>query len=237
VSPELLVLWDVDHTLIENGGVSSEAYRKAFELLAGRPATEPFSTDGRTDWLIIEELLERHGVELTEELRARVEPALVEALTSLEPGLRERGHALAGAREALAAVGKDDRFAQSALTGNIRPNAVTKLAAFDLDTFLDFDLGGYGSDHETRSKLVGFAQGRAAGRYGRPFDKASTVLIGDTPLDVRAGLDGGAKVVGVATGKTTENELREAGADVTLPDLRDTEALLSALTALIPSPH
>jgi hypothetical protein len=33
----LLVLWDVDHTLIENNGVNKETYAYAFELLTGRP--------------------------------------------------------------------------------------------------------------------------------------------------------------------------------------------------------
>ena len=34
----LLVLWDIDHTLIENHGVNKEIYALAFELLTGRPA-------------------------------------------------------------------------------------------------------------------------------------------------------------------------------------------------------
>ncbi len=47
--PLILVLWDVDHTLIENGGVSKEVYAAGFEILTGRPVTEPVETDGRTD--------------------------------------------------------------------------------------------------------------------------------------------------------------------------------------------
>jgi phosphoglycolate phosphatase len=48
--PETLILWDVDHTLIENGGVSKATYALAFELLTGHaPSVRP-SIDGRTDF-------------------------------------------------------------------------------------------------------------------------------------------------------------------------------------------
>jgi phosphoglycolate phosphatase len=76
---------------------------------------------------------------------------------------------------------------------------------------------------------VGVAQRRANARHGVTFDAGSTVLVGDTPLDVVAGRDGGAFVVAVASGRSTEAELLKAGADVVLPDLSDTAAVLQAL--------
>lgn len=56
-----------------------------------------------------------------------------------------------------------------------------------------------------------------------------TVLVGDTPLDVRAGLVGGARVVAVATGLFGVDELVAAGADVVLADLVDVDAFVAAL--------
>lgn len=232
MSRDLLVLWDVDHTLIENGGVSKAAYRAAFELLTGRPVTEPFETDGSTDWLIIENLLSLHDLSLTAELRARVEPTLIKALDGLLPQLKASGHELPGARDALAALAKEPGIYQSVLTGNIRPNGRAKLAAFGLDDLLDFEIGGYGSDAPVRSDLVAFAQRRAAKKLGQPFDRDTTLLIGDTPRDVQAGLDGGAKVLAVATGVFDAETLTSAGADTVLQDLRDTKAFVSAVRAL-----
>jgi phosphoglycolate phosphatase-like HAD superfamily hydrolase len=55
------------------------------------------------------------------------------------------------------------------------------------------------------------------------------VLVGDTPLDVAAGRDGGARVVAVATGPYGVDELEATGADAVLPDLRDTERALAAI--------
>jgi phosphoglycolate phosphatase-like HAD superfamily hydrolase len=132
----------------------------------------------------------------------------------------------------LAAFQASAGIVQSVLSGNIRPNAVTKLSAFGLEGFMDFEVGGYGSDDEVRANLVAVAQARATAKYGETFDKANTVLIGDTPRDVRAGRDGGAWVVGVATGADNVESLRAAGADVVLPDLRDTRAVAEAVTSL-----
>jgi len=59
------------------------------------------------------------------------------------------------------------------------------------------------------------------------------VLIGDTLRDVRAGRNGGAHVVGVATGPDTMDALRSEGADIVLPDLRDTRVVVEAITSFV----
>ena len=118
---------------------------------------------------------------------------------------------------------------QSVLTGNLEPNALLKLASFELDGYLDFDVGGFGSDHHHRPSLVEVARTKAEGKYGTAFDGTATVLVGDTPLDVAAGRAGGARVVAVATGPYGADELAATGADVVLEDLRDTGAALAAI--------
>ncbi|WP_338203359.1 haloacid dehalogenase-like hydrolase [Candidatus Nephthysia bennettiae] len=222
------MLWDVDHTLIENGGVSKEVYAAALESLTGRPATERVETDGRTDPVIMGDLLAKHGSSLSYDEHVR--KALVEALNSKTDRLRERGHALPGAVAALEALRQDSHVVQSVLTGNIQPNAVVKLAVFGLDRFVDFDVGGYGSDDSIRSRLVRIAQLRAEKKYaGRGFTRSNTVIIGDTTRDVQTGLEGGGRVVAVATGPNSVAELRTAGAAVVLTDLVDTAAVLRAV--------
>ena len=57
------------------------------------------------------------------------------------------------------------------------------------------------------------------------------MLVGDTPLDVAAAREGGARAVGVATGPSAAAELAAAGADVVLADLRDAEAVVAAALA------
>ncbi|WP_303331585.1 HAD family hydrolase [Streptomyces sp. NA02950] len=57
------------------------------------------------------------------------------------------------------------------------------------------------------------------------------VLVGDTPADVRGGLAGGVRVVAVATGRSSTEDLREAGAEVVVDDLSDTRQVLKLLTS------
>jgi phosphoglycolate phosphatase len=225
----LLVLWDIDHTLTENHGVNKEIYALAFELLTGRPAARPARTEGRTEPEIMRNMLAEHGIAAAPDFPARACEALVSATESKAGDLRARGHELPGARAALAALQASPGIVQSVLTGNIQPNAVTKLSVFELDGYVDFEAGGYGSDDEVRANLVGFAQKRTSAKYGQQFDKGNTVLIGDTLRDVQAGKDGGARVIAVATGSDSAEALRAAGADSVLPDLRDTRAVMEAV--------
>ena len=118
---------------------------------------------------------------------------------------------------------------QSVLTGNVQPIAEVKLSAAGLTGHLDLSIGAYGESHEVRAELVHLARRNAARRYGADFAGQQTVLVGDTALDVAAALATGARVVGVATGGTTADELVAAGADAVLPDLADTAATLAAI--------
>ena len=118
---------------------------------------------------------------------------------------------------------------QSVLTGNTRPSAEIKLRAFDLDRYLDFDIGAYGTDDDTRANLVNVARQRAEKAHGVNFDADATVLIGDTPNDVAAARDSGARIIAVATGKDSAADLAAAGADTVLADLTDTTAVLAAI--------
>lgn len=227
--PKTLLLWDVDHTLIDNGGVSKMNYELAFELLVGRTPNASPRTDGRTDPLIMEDILRDNGAALDEYPLEVQWAALTRAGEKNRAMLAERGRALAGAADCLRSISEDSTFIQSTLTGNIKPNAAVKLSTFSLDQWLDLDVGAFGEDRRIRAELVAVAQARAAGRYDFRPDKDATLIIGDTPLDVRAGLDGGARVVAVATGASTIEELRSAGADAVLEDLRDVAAFQAAV--------
>src|ERR1700761_5622329 len=216
---ERLVLWDVDHTLLNAGGLSSHLYGLVFAELFGRPLPQVAPMAGRTDRAIIVETLTLAGVA---DPRSYV-PSFIEALTREAPAfgerVRARGQVLPGVPEALAALaaegaagsgGGAGRVWQSVLTGNIRPLAEVKLGALGLGAPLDLAIGAYGDMEEVR-----------AGE--------GTVLVGDTPLDVAAALATGARAVAVATKNFTEAELAAAGAHAVLPDLSDTERVCSAI--------
>jgi phosphoglycolate phosphatase len=58
------------------------------------------------------------------------------------------------------------------------------------------------------------------------------VLVGDTERDVAAALEGGALIVAVATGVTSQEQLRQAGAYVVLPDLADAPGFVAIVRDL-----
>ena len=211
-SPRLLLLWDVDHTLIETRGVGFAIYQRAFPAATGRPLAELAKVSGRTELDIMRETLRVNDVEPTDEAVGRLAGALVQGYEDARAELIGQGRALPGARETLAELAADPAVYQTVLTGNLRDVARIKLEVFELDGFLDLDAGAYGNDHQERAELVAIAQQRASERAGDEFSSNATVLIGDTPNDVRAGLAAGVRVIGVATGKTSVDTLREAGA-------------------------
>lgn len=225
----LLILWDVDHTLIENAGVSKDIYASAFRALTGHQPRCPAPTEGRTDPHIMRDFFALHG--LTPPPWPVIESALQSAGPPEIEALRCRGWVLPGTREALESIRHLPHMVQSLLTGNIRTNARVKLAAFCLDSLVDMEVGAYGADGMTRGELVQVARDRASRKYNLPRDVA-TVLIGDTPRDVEAAREGAAHVVAIATGIHCVQELRDAGADVVLPDLRNTAHLVQVLLTL-----
>ena len=231
---DLLVLWDVDGTLLNAAGLGTRLYEMVFRVLFGRelPAVAPKA--GRTDRAIITDTLTLAGIP---EPRAQVDrflAGLAGQVAAVDGTMDARVHPLAGASAAIAALAMAStphrQIRQSVLTGNMRPLAVLKLDAAGLRDHLDLGAGAYGDAHEVRAELVPVARLAAGRRYGAGFAGSSTILIGDTPLDVEAGLASGARVVGVATGGYSTGELTEAGAHAVLPDLTDPALVVAAVT-------
>jgi phosphoglycolate phosphatase-like HAD superfamily hydrolase len=224
-----LVLWDVDHTLIDNAGVSKEIYAAAFQALTGDHARHLAQTEGRTDPEIMADLLRIHDAPYY--AWASVQRALELAGANHHGPLAERGVVLPGVREIVAELAAADGVVQTVVTGNIRANAEVKLGALGLRSWFDLDVGGYGSDGDQRSRLVELAMTRAAAKCGVAYGRATTVVIGDTPRDIQAGSDNGIRVLAVATGDHSTAELRDAGADFVVSSLTDVSAVLRFVLA------
>ena len=235
---KVLVLWDIDRTLVYVGEVDRTAYREAFAEVVGRPAERlPAKGTGMTMPLAIRGLLEDNGVTGPEV--DRLLPRMLEAVplrfAAHVGDVRRLGSVLPGAVQALKTVAAEPDLVPTVVTGNLRANALVKLRVFDLDRYVDVAVGGYSSDHAHRPELVAVAQRRAGFRHGVTFDRGSTVVIGDSLEDVRTGREGVARVIAVASGTTPGEELLEAGADVVLPDLTDAPRLIQEIRRLTDS--
>ena len=111
----------------------------------------------------------------------------------------------------------DDGIMLGLTTGNVEEAAHIKLARANLNRYFSF--GGYGSDSPDRTELTKKALERAELVSGDTLDLARCFSCGDTPRDVEAGHGAGIRVVGVATGEYTTEELVEAGADAVIHSL------------------
>ncbi|MFD7500385.1 haloacid dehalogenase-like hydrolase [Streptomyces sp. NPDC059850] len=200
--------------------MSRSLYELAFEKVTGKRLGGLADMAGRTEQAIMVETLRLNGIDEPEALFGEFYAALTAAAEELEGRMRAVGVVLPGAREAIASCAGRGAV-QSAVTGNLRPVAITKLAALGLGDGLDFAVGGYGDDGSDRVDLVRLARKRASEKYGHAFDGRRTIVIGDTPHDVRGALDAEALAVGVASGRSEAGELSEAGAEIVWASLVD----------------
>ena len=224
------MLWDIDGTLVNTAGHGRAAFMEAYERVLGRPPElDDVPMAGRTDHAITLDLLERNGIGGAEDLLPRMFEELHEALLARREQMAAQGNPQPGVRDALTALSARGDVLQTLLTGNIEPNAEVKLAVFGLHSLVDLRIGGYGSDHGTRSELVGVARRKARELRGADVPLSETVVVGDTPLDVDAARAAGARAVAVATGPYSADELALAGPEAVLEDVCDIDALLAAL--------
>ncbi|MFZ4573395.1 MAG: HAD family hydrolase [Phycisphaerales bacterium] len=226
----MLLLFDIDGTLLHTSGVGTRAM-----VAAGRSVFGPsFSAEGvefagRLDPLIIGEMLERSGVCATAEQMS----VFTERYT------RELGDSLARANAAPApgVIRLLDALAQEAatlavLTGNIATAGRMKLSACGIDPDR-FALHVWGDESPRtpprRADLVEVAMARFGAMTGSMPGPSGVVVIGDTPGDVECGKAHGCRVLAVATGKFSVEQLRACGPDLTLPTLERTDEVIGWL--------
>ncbi|MFC1444206.1 haloacid dehalogenase-like hydrolase [Streptacidiphilus sp. N1-10] len=224
-----LVLWDVDHTLIASGGVGSSISQQAFLAVTGRRQEYHPNVSGRTERAILAESCRLHGLDPDDYRFDDYADALAQGYLRRAGELRERGQALPGATNILAATARLEGVRQTVVTGNVRRVAEIKLQVFGLDRHIDFDLGGYAEDSDVRADLVRTAYARATSADGLAYGIQESLVIGDTPSDIEAAHLAGAVALGVATGRTSAAELLDVGADAVVADLADTDCVVEMI--------
>jgi phosphoglycolate phosphatase len=232
---KVAVCWDVDGTLLLGGSIGVEVLGAAFAQVTGHPARfDAIRMGGHTDWLIGEALRDALDAEDAAAVTARGDAFGHAMIAAVSDGWRRRAgdlpavaHTLPGIPATVAALAADPDVVQTLTTGNVRTGAHAKLAAVGLaDGPIDLGLGGYGEGPGARVRVVEQARDALAARYGAA---PVLVVVGDTPRDVEAAHGAGAIAVGVATGRSSVDELRAAGAEHVFDDLADPGRLVAVV--------
>ncbi|HUP48377.1 MAG TPA: HAD family hydrolase, partial [Thermoanaerobaculia bacterium] len=196
-----LVLFDIDGTLITDGGAARQAFAEALAAVYGYGGDAgQYDFSGRTDPQIAFMVLRDHGL-ADEEIERGVPELWRRYVEALERNATpERVRALPGIEPLLSALAALEHLTIGLLTGNIEPGARLKLAPPALNDYFPF--GAFGSDSADRDKLPPIAVERASRIDGRRFEREDIVIIGDSVYDVRCGVPYGATTIALATGKT-----------------------------------
>ncbi len=221
MSAPVVVLFDIDGTLLSTGGASLRALARAFEHVLGvRPSFTGYRFDGATDPAIVRDLLRRLDRPDDAGTAGAVLDAYVEILPAQLAGASGY-RLLPGVVETLSALAASGR-AIGLCTGNVVRGARAKLSRGGL--WERFPFGGFGSDAERRDEIVRAAVSRAAEAIGRPLSPSELLVVGDTPRDVAAAEAAGVPCLAVASGRYSVEELRAAGATQVVASLATAEA-------------
>ena len=217
-----LVLFDIDGTLVHTGGAGIKAFAKVFQTeFNAHDGFEKLKFAGRTDVSLVREFFTYHNVPATPENFARfferyvfwLDYTLSHSHTEACPGIWEF---IAGLR----ALPKPPLI--GLLTGNIRLGGEIKLRHFDL--WKEFEMGAFADDNEDRDLIAAAARERGRRLLGKNLRDDEILVIGDTPFDIRCGRAINAKVLAVATGGATLEELKNHKPDWAVKDLTEITA-------------
>lgn len=217
-------LFDIDGTLISTGGAGKAALEAALLAEFGvNHSIEKVQLSGRTDRAIVRELFQVHDIEETAAARERFFLAYLAQLPAhLE---RLKGQVLPGIAAFLERLSEQDEVAVGLLTGNVRAGARLKLGHYGL--WHHFAFGGFGDHHHDRDDVAHEALGEIHARFDGTVGPDRVWVIGDTPLDVQCARCIGARVLAVATGWHSLEELKACNPDLALADLSDPGPLLA----------
>lgn len=230
-----LVLFDIDGTLVRRAGphhrdALAHGVRKATGL---DTTTDGIPVQGMLDPDILTIMLRRAGVGA-----ARIRQAMPEIQRAAEryylrecPALEDKHcPGVAPVLERLSRHG----ILLGLVTGNLTRIGWRKLERAGLARYFRF--GAFGEMAPTRTGLARMAI-RQARRERWIALHAPISLIGDSPADVKAARESGARAIAVATGLTAAADLRALGPDYLLASLRDLRLRMVETPAAPPDPR
>jgi phosphoglycolate phosphatase-like HAD superfamily hydrolase len=221
----LLVLFDIDGTLLLSNRIGYRAMLRAAAQIAGRPVSlDGVDFSGRLDPEIWTGIAELNGIA---DATSR-EGEFRAAYTSILTGMLQREappYTLPGVPGLISRLRSQQQVTLGLCTGNYPQTGNLKIRAAGLDPD-DFPVGAWGCDGLTRRDLPRTAMRRYEELRGSPIAPRRVIVVGDTPLDIDCAHANGCMALAVATGPSYPLETLQAhNADLTVSDLSDTDSL------------
>ncbi|MBB03662.1 MAG: haloacid dehalogenase [Planctomyces sp.] len=218
-------LFDIDGTLLSSGRAGQKAMEEALRVELGVENLDyEIPTAGRTDRAIITDLFRWHDEPLTETRFQQFRDCYFSLLPNhLQAG---GGMVLPGVTELLAKITAESNEFTGLMTGNFQTSGWLKVRHFSLDHHFSF--GVFGDVHVDRDDLARLAWSELIAK--RPELEPNHIwVIGDTPADVQCARAIGARVLAVATGRYSREELEATDPDATVDDFQRTDDVLDIL--------
>ncbi len=211
-------LFDIDGTLVKTGsGINRNAFhygvKKTYGIDAYHSEIDP---EGMVDNQIVVEVLKLHG--LTKEQILEKLPQEIEAVVEFAENNKSeiKLEVLPGVFELLEEI-KKQNTPMGLLTGNVEGLAWIKLESVGLKDYISF--GAFGSQAHVRSELVEIARQNASKKFNKEYKTEDFVIIGDTPKDIFCAREAGIKVIAIATGKFSYEDLQKENPDLLIESL------------------
>jgi phosphoglycolate phosphatase len=215
-------LFDIDGTLLTTDGAARESFSQALrDFLGIEDDLRDIPFAGRTEPLILGDIVHKHGVRFADGEEARFWNAVFDRMRANFHD--SRGWLMPGVLELLDAVEREPEWVAGLLTGNMTEMARIKLARFGIAD--RFHFGGFGEQAADRNGVARGVVERVRERYGIPSRRC--IVVGDTEHDIACARAAGARVVAVGTGYGALEDLAALGPDQALADLSDTARLLA----------
>ena len=222
----MLVLFDIDGTLLQSQHAGMHAMVDAFEELH---IGKTFSFDGidiagRLDTLIWRDMVRRHEVaddaDSHEVFRETYQRHLAKRLQ--ENNTVKVFH---GVAELVDRLVQEPNVELGLLTGNYPATGRLKVEFAGL-SHEHFTVNAFAGEGATRRDLPPIALRRYREMHGRDIERERVVIIGDTPLYVDCAHHNGCLCLAVATGQFTAAQLRECKADHVVESLSPVEPIV-----------
>jgi phosphoglycolate phosphatase len=233
-----ILLWDIDGTLMRStvrGGYLKYFAATMRKVYGSAGKLDEIVPSGMTDTQIIYESL--HGENFTpEQVFSETETLLKTFKSEMTKVLAEDGEPfemLKGVREILDKTDKNPIFINALLTGNLSVAAEIKLKTVGLWHYFADAPNAFGEISHNRADLAIEAGRLFNEKYEFDFNPQQFIVIGDTPNDIAAARNFGAKVICVETGRGVRREdLESLKPDALVEDLSDTKKVLELLKSL-----